>query len=69
MRFVRDATLDGLVTHDDATGSVFASVTLRAADGSLRTFVLTWNTHQIRGLRRRSRLSDGRPLLLVLKTP
>ena len=50
MRFVRDATLDGLVTHDDATGSVFASVTLRAADGSLRPFVLTWSTHQIGGL-------------------
>jgi hypothetical protein len=69
MRFVRDATLDGLVTHDDATGSVFASVTLRAADGSLRTFVLTWSTHQIRGLGAARGSSDGRPLLLVLKTP
>ena len=69
MRFVRDATLDGLVTHDDATGSVFASVTLRAADGSLRTFVLTWSTHQIRGLGAARGSSDGRPLLLVLKMP
>ena len=50
MRFVRDAALDGLVTYDSATGSVFASVTLRAADGSLRPFVLTWSTHQIGGL-------------------
>ena len=50
MRFVRDAALDGLVTYDSATGSVFASVTLRGADGSLRPFVLTWSTHQIGGL-------------------
>jgi pimeloyl-ACP methyl ester carboxylesterase len=69
MRFVRDATLDGLVTHDDATGSVFASVTLRAADGSLRPFVLTWSTHQIGGLGAARGSSDGRPLLLVLKMP
>jgi pimeloyl-ACP methyl ester carboxylesterase len=69
MRFVRDATLDGLVTHDEATGSVFASVTLRAADGSLRPFVLTWSTHQIGGLGTARGSSDGRPLLLVLKMP
>ena len=33
LRFVRDAALDGLVTHDTKTGSVYAAVTLRAADG------------------------------------
>ena len=69
MRFVRDAALDGLVTHDEATGSVFASVTLRAADGSLRPFVLTWSTHQIGGLGTARGSSAGRPLLLVLKMP
>jgi pimeloyl-ACP methyl ester carboxylesterase len=69
MRFVRDATLDGLVTHDDATGSVFASVSLRAADGSVRPFVLTWSTHQIGGLGAARGSSGGRPLLLVLKMP
>ncbi len=69
MRFVRDATLDGLVTHDEATGSVFASVTLRASDGSLRPFVLTWSTHQIGGLGTARGSSAGRPLLLVLKMP
>jgi pimeloyl-ACP methyl ester carboxylesterase len=69
MRFVRDASLDGLVTHDTATGSVFASVTLRAADGSLRPLVLTWSTHQIGGLGTARGSSDGRPLLLVLKMP
>ena len=69
MRFVRDAALDGLVTHDSATGSVFASLTLRAADGSLRAFVLTWSTHQVGGLGSARGSSDGRPLLLVLKLP
>jgi hypothetical protein len=69
MRFVRDAALDGLVTHDETTGSVFASVTLRAADGSLRPFVLTWSTHQIGGLGTARGSSSGRPLLLVLKMP
>jgi pimeloyl-ACP methyl ester carboxylesterase len=69
MRFVRDAALDGLVTHDETTGSVFASVTLRAADGSLRPFVLTWSTHQIGGLGTARGSSSGRPLLLVLKLP
>jgi hypothetical protein len=69
MRFVRDAALDGLVTYDSATGSVFASVTLRAADGSLRAFVLTWSTHQIGGLGSARGSSGGRPLLLVLKMP
>jgi pimeloyl-ACP methyl ester carboxylesterase len=69
MRFVRDAALDGLVTYDSATGSVFASVTLRGADGSQRPFVLTWSTHQIGGLGTARGSSDGRPLLLVLKLP
>ena len=55
LRFVRDATLDGLVTHDSKTGSVYAALTLRAADGSSRAFVLTWNTNQVEGLRRRAR--------------
>ena len=66
MRFVRDATLDGLVTHDGETGSVYAAVTLRAADGSLRAFVLTWNTHQAKGYAAARGSADGRPLLLVL---
>jgi pimeloyl-ACP methyl ester carboxylesterase len=69
MRFVRDAALDGLVTYDSATGSVFASVSLRAADGSLRPFVLTWSTHQVNGLGSARGSSAGRPLLLVLKFP
>lgn len=69
MRFVRDAALDGLVNYDSTTGSVFASVTLRGADGSLRPFVLTWSTHQIGGLGSARGSSAGRPLLLVLKFP
>jgi hypothetical protein len=69
MRFVRDAALDGLVNYDSATGSVFASVTLRGADGSLRPFVLTWSTRQIGGLGSARGSSDGRPLLLVLELP
>ena len=69
MRFVRDAALDGLVNYDSATGGVFASVTLRGADGSLRPFVLTWSTHQIGGLGSARGSSAGRPLLLVLKLP
>jgi hypothetical protein len=69
MRFVRDAALDGLVNYDSSTGSVFASVTLRGADGSLRPFVLTWSAHQIGGLGSARGSSAGRPLLLVLKLP
>ena len=42
-------------------------VTLRAADGSLRPFVLTWSTHQIGGLGTARGSSAGRPLLLVLQ--
>src|SRR4029077_17233547 len=33
-RFVRDGALDGIVTHDGKTGSVYAAVTLRGSDGS-----------------------------------
>jgi hypothetical protein len=69
LRFVRDATLDGLVTYDSAKGGVFASLTQRAADGSQRTFVLTWSTHQAGGLGSARGSSNGRPLLLVLKLP
>jgi pimeloyl-ACP methyl ester carboxylesterase len=69
LRFVRDAALDGLVTNDTATGSVYAAVTLRAADGSLRAFVLTWNTHQARGYAAARGSVDTRALLLVLPAP
>ena len=69
LRFVRDAALDGLVTHDTKTGSVFAAVTLRAADGSSRAFVVTWNTNQLKGYAAARGSADGRPLLLVLRAP
>ncbi|HET6174884.1 MAG TPA: alpha/beta hydrolase [Gaiellales bacterium] len=69
MRFVRDAALEGIVSYDSATGSVFASVTLSAADGSQRPFVLSWSTHQVGGLGTARGSSSGRPLLLVLKFP
>lgn len=69
MRFVRDAALDGLVTHDSKTGSVYAALTLRAADGSARAFVLTWNTTQVKGYAAARGSADGRPLLLVLRAP
>jgi pimeloyl-ACP methyl ester carboxylesterase len=68
MRFVRDAAIDGLVTHDSKTGSVFATLTLRAADGT-RAFVLTWSTSQVKGYAAARGSSDGRPLLLVLRAP
>ena len=69
LRFVRDAALDGLVTHDSKTGSVYAALTLRAADGSTRAFVLTWNTNQAKGYAAARGSADGRPLLLVLRAP
>ena len=69
MRFARDASLDGLVTHDSKTGSVYAALTLRAADGSARAFVLTWNTTQVKGYAAARGSADGRPLLLVLRAP
>ena len=68
-RFVRDAALDGLVTHDGKTGSVYAAVTLRGGDGSLRAFVLTWNTSQAKGYAAARGSVDTRPLLLVLPAP
>jgi pimeloyl-ACP methyl ester carboxylesterase len=69
MRFVRDAALDGGVTHDATTGSVFATLALRAADGSTRSFVLSWSTKQPNGYAAARGSSDGRPLLLVLRAP
>jgi pimeloyl-ACP methyl ester carboxylesterase len=69
LRFVRDASLDGVVTHDSATGSVFATLSLRAADGSTRAFVLSWSTHQIKGYAAARGSSTNRPLLLVLRAP
>jgi pimeloyl-ACP methyl ester carboxylesterase len=67
--FVRDAALDGLVTHDSKTGSVYAALSMRAADGSTRAFVLTWNTKQAKGYAAARGSADGRPLLLVLRAP
>lgn len=69
LRFVRDATLDGLVTHDSKTGSVYAALTLGAADGSSRAFVVTWSTNQVKGYAAARGSADGRPLLLVLRAP
>jgi pimeloyl-ACP methyl ester carboxylesterase len=69
LRFVRDAACDGLVTYDAKTGSVYAALSLRAADGVSRTFVLTWNTNQAKGYAAARGSSDGRPLLLVLRAP
>ena len=69
LRFVRDAALDGIVTHDHETGSVYAALTLGGADGSSRAFVLTWNTKQVKGYAAARGSADGRPLLLVLRAP
>ena len=69
LRFVRDAALDGLVTHDHTTGSVYAALSMRAADGSTRAFVLTWNAKQAKGYAAARGSADGRPLLLVLRAP
>ncbi|MDX6539923.1 MAG: hypothetical protein QOI71_1533, partial [Gaiellales bacterium] len=69
LRFVRDASLEGLVTHDTTTGSVYAALSLRAADTSTRAFVLSWSTNQIRGYAAARGSSDTRPLLLVLPAP
>ncbi|MDX6562611.1 MAG: hypothetical protein QOD65_2425 [Gaiellales bacterium] len=69
LRFVRDAALDGLVTYDGKTGSVYAALSLHAADGSTRAFVLTWNTKQAKGYAAARGSADGRPLLLVLRAP
>ena len=68
-RFVSDAALDGIVTHDGKTGSVYAAVTLRGRDGSLRAFVLTWNTSQAKGYAAARGSVDTRALLLVLPAP
>ena len=67
LRFVRDASLDGLVTHDSTTGSVYAALSLRAADGSTRAFVLSWSTNQVKGYAAARGSSNTRPLLLVLR--
>jgi pimeloyl-ACP methyl ester carboxylesterase len=69
LRFVRDAALDGVVNHDSKTGSVYAAVTLRGGDGSLRAFVLTWNTNQVKGYAAARGSVDTRALLLVLPAP
>jgi hypothetical protein len=69
LRFVRDAALDGLVTHDSETGSVYAALSMRATDGSTRAFVLTWNSKAAKGYAAARGSADGRPLLLVLRAP
>ncbi len=69
LRFVRDVALDGLVTHDSKTGSVYAAVTVRAADGSSRALLVTWNTNQVKGYAAARGSADGRSLLLVLRAP
>ncbi len=69
LRFVRDAAADGVVTYDAKTGSLYAALSLRAADGSTRAFVLTWNTNQVKGYAAARGSADGRPLLLVLRAP
>ncbi len=69
LRFVRDAALDGIVTQDAGTGSVFATLSLRGADGSARSFVLSWSTNEANGYAAARGSSDGRPLLLVLRAP
>jgi pimeloyl-ACP methyl ester carboxylesterase len=69
LRFVRDAALDGIVTHDRETGSVYAALSMHAADGSSRAFVLTWSTRQVKGYAAARGSADGRPLLLVLRAP
>ena len=69
LRFVSDATLDGVVTNDGKTGSVYAAVTLRGNDGSLRAFVLTWNTNRAKGYAAARGSVDTRALLLVLPAP
>ena len=69
LRFVSDAALDGIVSNDSKTGSVYAAVTLRGSDGSLRSFVLTWNTNQIKGYAAARGSVDTRALLLVLPAP
>jgi hypothetical protein len=69
VRFVRDAALDGVVTNDTTSGSVYAALTLTAADGSARAFVLTWDTKQAKGYAAARGSAEGRPLLLVLRAP
>jgi hypothetical protein len=69
VRFVRDVGIDGFVTHDTSTGSVYGVLTLRAADGSARTLVVTWSTRQPAGYASARGSADGRPLLLVLRAP
>ena len=69
LRFVSDAALDGIVSNDSKTGSVYAAVTLRGSDGSLRSFVLTWNTNQAKGYAAARGSVDTRALLLVLPAP
>jgi pimeloyl-ACP methyl ester carboxylesterase len=69
VRFVSDAALDGIVTNDSKTGSVYAAVTLRGGDGSLRAFVLTWNTNQVKSYAAARGSVDTRALLLVLPAP
>jgi pimeloyl-ACP methyl ester carboxylesterase len=69
VRFVRDLALDGVVSHDTGTGSVYAAVTLRAPDDVARTFVLSWSTTQARGYAAARGSADGRSLLLVLPAP
>jgi hypothetical protein len=69
MRFVRDAALSGTVSYDASTGSVYAAVSLVGSDGSVRAFVITWDTTQARGFASARGSSDGHALLLVLRAP
>jgi hypothetical protein len=69
MRFARDVSLDGLVTNDAKTGSVYAALSVNAADGTQRALVLTWNTTQAKGYAAARGSADGRSLLLVLRAP
>ncbi|HEY3612559.1 MAG TPA: alpha/beta hydrolase, partial [Gaiellales bacterium] len=69
LRFVRDAALDGLVTHDATTGSVYAALSMRSADGATRAFVLSWSTSEASGYAAARGSSDTRALLLVLRAP
>ena len=69
LRFVRDAALDGLVTHDSKTGSVYAALSLRAADGSSARVRAHLEHEQAKGYAAARGSADGRPLLLVLRAP
>jgi pimeloyl-ACP methyl ester carboxylesterase len=70
IRFVADATVDGLALWNTATGKVTARVTVKGKDGSSATLRLRWND-----LARRSRAAvsghtgSGAPLTGTLPAP